>query len=140
MVEKISHYITGTKQNDPRQVYLHISTPSNLQEESLWHDIMTSIKQYGKMKITNIMKNTYAAFFTIWNLSSAVTYKCGRVVLFLTSVYFAISQLILLFSYSFHIRCIILANVYFRNQKQVLLIKWAFFWSSKIWSYSQKTT
>ena len=132
MLQKISHYLTGTKQNDPRQIYLHISTPSNLQEESLWHDIITSIKQYGKMEIKNIMKNTHAAFLTIWNLSSAVTCKCGRIVLFLTSVYFAIRQLILLFSYSFHIRCIILANVYFHNQKQVLLIKWAFFWSSKI--------
>ena len=132
MLQKISHYLTGTKQNDPRQIYLHISTPSNLQEESLWHDIITSIKQYGKMEIKNIMKNTHAAFLTIWNLSSAVTCKCGRVVLFLTSVYFAIRQLILLFLYSFHIRCIILANVYFHNQKQVLLIKWAFFWSSKI--------
>ena len=62
MVEKISHYLTGTKQNDPRQIYLHICTPSNLQEESLWHDIITFIK-YGKMEIKNIMKNTYAAFF-----------------------------------------------------------------------------
>ena len=70
-------------------------------------------------------------FLTIWNLSSAVTRKCGRVVLFLTSVYFAISQLILLFSYSFYIRCIILANVHFHNQKQVLLIKWAFFEARK---------
>ena len=41
-------------------------------------------------------------FSTVWNLRSAITYKCGRVVLFLTSVYFAISKLILLFSYSFH--------------------------------------
>ena len=40
--------------------------------------------------------------FTIWNLKSAITYKCGRVVLSRASVYFAISKLILLFSYSFH--------------------------------------
>ena len=52
-------------------------------------------------------------FFTIWNLKTPITYKCGRVVLFLTSVYFAISKLILLFSYSFHVPCIILSNVYF---------------------------
>ena len=50
---------------------------------------------------------------TIWNLISAITYKCGRIVIFLTSVYFAISKLILLFSYSFHVPCIILCNVYF---------------------------
>ena len=52
-------------------------------------------------------------FFTTWNLKSAITYKCGQVVLFLTSVYFAISKLILLFSYSFHVPCIVLSNVYF---------------------------
>ena len=52
-------------------------------------------------------------FFTIWNLKSAITYKCGRVVLLLTSVYFAISKLILLFSYSFHVLCVTHSNVYF---------------------------
>ena len=52
-------------------------------------------------------------FFTIWNVKRAITYKCGRVVLSHISVYFAISKLILLFSYSFHIPCIILSNVYF---------------------------
>ena len=76
-------------------------------------------------------------FFTIWNLISAITCKCGRVVLFLTSVYFAISKAILIFSCSFHAPCIILPNNFFftlydpcfpyflidHNQKQVLLIK-----------------
>ena len=52
-------------------------------------------------------------FFTIWNLKTTITYKCRRVVPFLTSVYFAISKLILLFLYSFHVPCIILSNVYF---------------------------
>ena len=51
--------------------------------------------------------------FMILNLKSARTYKCARVVLFLTSVYFAISKLIPLFLYSFHVPCIILSNVYF---------------------------
>ena len=51
--------------------------------------------------------------FTIWNLKSAIRYKCGRVVLYRTSVYFVISRLILFFSYSFHVSCIILSNVYF---------------------------
>ena len=50
-------------------------------------------------------------FFAIENLKSAITYKCGRVVLFLTSVYFAINKL-MLFSYSFHVPSIILTNVY----------------------------
>ena len=51
--------------------------------------------------------------------------------LFRTSIYFTIIKLILPFSYSFHIPCIILSKVYFifpfllidRNRKQVLLIK-----------------
>ena len=69
-----------------------------------------------KMEITNIMKNTYAGFLRYEiaiTYKSAITYKCGRVVLFLTSVFFAISKLVLLFSYSFHVPCIILSNVYF---------------------------
>ena len=86
---------------------MHISVPTNLQYASLWQEIITSIKQYGKTEIKNIMKNTYAAFL------SAIAYKCGRVVLSRTSVYFVISKLILLFSYSFHVPCIILSNVYF---------------------------
>ena len=68
--------------------------------------------------------------------------------LFLTSIYFVISKLILFFWYSFHVPCIILNPQTFiftlyvpcpsfflinHNQKQVLLIKWAiFFWSSKM--------
>ena len=104
--EKESHLLTGMKQNGPRQTYLHISTPTNLQCASLWQETTTSIKQYGKTEIKNITDNAYAAFL------SAITYKCGRVVLSRTSVYFVISQLILLFSYSFHVPCIILPNVY----------------------------
>ena len=97
--EKISHLLTGTKQNDPRQEHLHINAPTNLQYASLWQEIITSIKQYGKTKIKNIMKNTCAAFL------SAILSR--------TSVYFVISKLILLFTYSFHVPCIILSNVYF---------------------------
>ena len=70
--EKISHLFNITKQNDPRQTYLHISAATNLQYESLWQEIIMSIKQYGKMEIKNIMKNTYAAFFTIWNTRNNV--------------------------------------------------------------------
>ena len=94
------------------------------------------------------MKNIYAAFATyatIWNHNSAITHKCGRVVLFLTSLYFAISKLILLFSYSFHVPCIILSNVYLCIVCSIFLFNWSqskasvvneishlFFWSSKI--------
>ena len=52
-------------------------------------------------------------FFTIWNLKSAITYKCGQVVLCRKSAYFAISKPIILISYSFHVLCIILSNVHF---------------------------
>ena len=47
--------------------------------------------------------------FMIWNLKCATTHKCGCH----TSVYFAISRLILLFLYSFHVPCIMLSNVCF---------------------------
>ena len=50
------------KQDDPRQISLHISAPKNLQKESLWQEIITSIKKYEKMEKKNMMKNTYAAF------------------------------------------------------------------------------
>ena len=104
--EKISH-LSNRNQRKWFKTYLHISVATNLQYASLWQEIITSIKQYGKTEIKNIMKNTYAAFL------SAIAYKCGRVVLSRTSVYFVISKLILLFSYSFHVPCIILSNVYF---------------------------
>ena len=74
------------------------------------------------------MKNIYAAFATyatIWNHNSAITHKCGRVVLFLTSLYFAISKLILLFSYSFHVPCIILSNVYLCIVCSIFLFNWS---------------
>ena len=54
-----------------------------------------------------------SCFFTIWNLKRAITYKCARIVVSRTSVYFAISKLILLFSYCFHVPYILFSNVYF---------------------------
>ena len=51
--------------------------------------------------------------FTTWNLKSPITHKCEQVVLSRALVYFTISKLILLFSYSFHVPCIIHSNVYF---------------------------
>ena len=74
---------------------MHICVPTNLQYVSLWQEIITSIKQYGKTEIKNIMKNTYADFLSV------IACKCGRVVLSRASVYFVISKLILLFSYIF---------------------------------------
>ena len=41
-----------------QDTYLHTSAPKNLQYESPLHEITTSIKQYGKTEIKNIMKNT----------------------------------------------------------------------------------
>ena len=58
---KISH-LTGTKQHCLRQTCLYISAHTNLQYESLWQEIIMSIKQYGKTEIKNVIKNLYAAF------------------------------------------------------------------------------
>ena len=60
-VEKISNLSNkNEKKNDPRQTY--ISAPTNLQYKSLWKEIITSLKEYWKTEINNIMKNSYAAF------------------------------------------------------------------------------
>ena len=91
---------------------MYISASTNLQKESLWQEIITSVKQYGKTE-KKYNEKYICCFFTIWNIKSVTTDKCGQVVLFLTSVYFVLSQLILLFSYSLNIPCIILSNVYF---------------------------
>ena len=60
------------------------------------------------------------------NLTSTITYKCGRVELFRTSFYFVISKLIQLFAYSFHVSCIILLKVYFHIARSVFpfLFNW----------------
>ena len=96
------------KQNVPRQTYLHISAPTNLQSASLWQEILTSIKQHGKTEIKNIMKNTCATLLR-YEILKAQWREMW------TSVYFAISKFILLFSYSFHVPCVIPSNVYFYN-------------------------
>ena len=66
----------------------------------------------------NINKEEYnekciCRFLTKRNLKSAKTYKCRRVVLTRTSVYLAISNLTLPFSYFTHVPCPILTNVHF---------------------------
>ena len=96
------------KQNVPRQTYLHISAPTNLQSASLWQEILTSIKQHGKTEIKNIIKNTCATLLR-YEILKAQWREMW------TSVYFAISKFILLFSYSFHVPCVIPSNVYFYN-------------------------
>ena len=76
-------------------------------------------------------------FFTIRNLKSAITYKCGRVVPFLISVYFAMSKPYCYFNILFMHHALYFPTFIFtlyvpcfsfflidRNQKQVLLIKW----------------
>ena len=104
--------------------------------KTIWKN---GIKEYNKKYI--------CCFFTIWNLKNTITYKCGRVVVSCTSAYFAISKLIVLFSHSFHVPCIILltfiSTLYVpcfpfflidHNRNQVLLIKESsFFWRSKIY-------
>ena len=86
-------------------------------------------------------KKCICCFFTIWNLKSAIAYKCGQVVLFFTSVYFAISKLpycyfhILFmyhalyfptFMFTLYVPCFSFFLID-HNQKQVLLIKWVIF-------------
>ena len=84
-------------------------------------------------------------FITIWNLISAKSHKCGRVVLFLTSVYFAISNAYCYFPILFMYNALYFPTFIFtlyvpfypfflidHNQKRMLLIKWVFFfWKLK---------
>ena len=82
-----------------------------------------------------------------YDMIGTITYKYGRVVLVLTLVYFAITKLIPIFSYSCHETWIILYNVYFCIvcSTFTFLVDWSqsktsvvnqrshlFFWSSKI--------
>ena len=98
--------------------------------EDQWQEIITSIIQYVKNGNKKEYNEKYKrCLFTIWNLESS------------TSVCFAISKLMLSFSYFFHAPCTILFNVYFytvrsifpfllinHNLKQVLLTKWVIFY------------
>ena len=74
-----------------------------------------NMSHYDK-KYNNVYK-------TIWkneNKEYNEKYICYPV-LSRTSVYFAFSKLILLFSYSFHVPCIILSNVYFYILRSMFL-------------------
>ena len=134
--EKKIIFLTEMKQNDPRQTYLHISAPTYLQFKSLWQEITTSVKLYGK---TNIMKNKYAVFLQ-YEILKPNNIQFGRVVLPHTSVYFAISKLILYFHTVFMYHGLYFPTFVFtlyipcfpfflidHNWKQVLLIKWVIF-------------
>ena len=69
--------MTGEKQNDPRPTY--ISPPTNLQYESLWQEIVMSIKQYRKTEIKNIIKNIYTAF--LWYEILKAQYRASKITL-----------------------------------------------------------
>ena len=109
-------------------------------------------KEYNEMYI--------CCLFTIWNLKSAITCKCGRVVLSRASVYFAINKFILSFHILFRHHTLCFPTFVFtlyvpcfpffltdRNWKQVLLIKWLILFLklniivllfSSFWTWSSK--
>ena len=70
-----------------------------------WQEIISFIKEYEKKDINKKEYNEkyICCFLSIWNLKSAILYKCRRVVLTRTSVYFFISNLTLPFSYFIHV-------------------------------------
>ena len=115
---------------------MHISAPTYLQFKSLWQEITISVKRYGK---TNIMKSKYAVFLQ-YEILKPNNLQFGWVVLPHTSVYFAISKLILYFHTLFMYHALYFPTFVFtlyipcfpfflidHNWKQVLLIKWVIF-------------
>ena len=68
--------------------------------------------------------------FTIWNVKTAVTCECGRVVPFHKLIYFNISKLKLYFPYCFHVLFAVLFAVYFKT----VLSMFSFFC---YWSHSK---
>ena len=126
-IEKISHFSNGNEANWSKtnlSAYLFFcKSPkgvtmigNNNFYKTIWEN---GNKEYNEKYI--------CCFIAIWNLISAITYKCGRVVLLLISVYFTISKLILLFSYSFHATCIMFSNIYFYIARSIFpfLFNWS---------------
>ena len=69
--KKMLHEIVGrSRENNSFILYFYTFATTNFQKASLWQKIITSIKQYGKTEIKNIMKNTYAAFL-LYEISKA---------------------------------------------------------------------
>ena len=103
-VEKVSHLSNKnqTRQDSRQNLFAYLCsckspkgvtiTGNNNVFEIIWKK---GNKEYNEKYIS--------CFFTLWNRIRTITHRCGQVVLLLTSVYSAISKLILLFSYSFHI-------------------------------------
>ena len=88
------------------------------------NNVYKTIWKYGNKEYN---EKYICCFCTIWNLKNTITHKCRRVVLsHFTSFYFSISKLILLFSYSFHVLCIILSNIYFNIERSMFpfLFNW----------------
>ena len=125
-------------------LFARISAPANLQYESL--GIMAGNNNFYKKGLKKKKRRkkynekNMCGFLMIWNLKSAITYKCGRVVLSGTSVYFANSKLTLSYSYNtlnlstFIFAFYVLWFLFFlldHNLKQVLLIKWVTFFDKK---------
>ena len=162
-VENISHLSNRNKTKwSKRNLFAYLCSYKSPKGVTMTgnNNIYKKIWKNGKKEYN---EKYICCFFTIWNLKTPITYKCGRVVLFLTSVYFAISKLILLFSYSFHVKCIILSNIYFYIVRSMFpfLLNWSqskasvfnqmshlcfeaqklwfflLFWTFWKWSYSQ---
>lgn len=73
------------------QTYTHIFAPTNLQykkQELMTEDNSVYETIWKKTRIKEIFNEKYIWFFTIWNVKRATMYKCGRVVLYRTSVCF----------------------------------------------------
>ena len=110
---------------------------SNQSQYDRKYNVHKTIRKNGSKEYN---ERYICCFFTMWNLLSAIMYKCGRVVLFLTSVYLPSSNSYCYFHILFMYHALYVPTFIFRlyvlcfnfllidhNQKQVLLIKWVIF-------------
>ena len=126
-VEKISRLSNSSKTEwSKTNLFAYICSCSSLKGVTMTENNNVN-KTIWKNRNKEYNEKYICCFFTMWNLKSAKTYKCGRLVLFVTSVYFPISKLILLFSYFLHDPWIIISKVYFDTVRSIFpfLFNWS---------------
>ena len=91
--------LTEPKLNDPKKSTCNFSPHGSITENN-----NKTIKQSKYDQVITLL-------FALSNVTSAVMYDCGQIVLCHKSVYFSIRKLILYFAYYFHVPYTILSSM-----------------------------